>query len=811
MKNFVQYIIAFLILFCCSANTLQAQNRTCGTDAYHAELMQNEKYAEQFKRQRKAIKKKVAESTRSLNCTDIVNIPVAVHFTGGITDDNMQCLIDVCLAQIDVLNEDFAATNADISYYDDLVANCPDTYPQSALNDGACMEFCMALYDHPASSGIAEGDYAITVGEHSWPNAGTDWSGYMNIFVEDNTGGLGIAPLYGANNPNGNGFQVDAIAFGGPGVSCTSGVAINSSGSYNLGRTGTHEAGHYFGLEHIFNGCSNGDDMPDTPNQSVENYGVPEVNLTTCVSDAANSCSTQDYFFNYMDYVNDVAMIMFTTDQATEMLATADQDQWNTTNCSIDTPIASFTPTSNQSVCAGSEFTFSDTSLNDPTSWSWTITGPNVTVVDDSGNQLKVIFNQTGSYTVTLTATNVAGSDTFSDTSIYTLLAASDPACNTCDYELVMWDRRENGWSTGQSLDVSFGGVTTNYTGPADSDLSASVILSATTNDLIEVTVNTGNQGLNQMSYRVFDEQGYVLMGAGDTFGMGITGAAGGANAPTLATVVDGDEQTATADCGGIGVCQDYTLTIVLDNFPEETAWQILDDQGNYVIQSLGYDNQTGTITENFCLPLGCYDLYFLDFYGDGICCGQGSGSYSLTRDSDNLEVASGGSFLGTETTNFCVEDDCPDNLVTDASLVTGDYVADINLTSTATVQPGSTVNLYGGDIVCLEAGFETPANADFLAENQDCESYDSQGLSTPDDSTTSMRLDSDVDRVQIIDGNKVMIYDSTRDVNAYYHTDGTWTIYPPSLKNNPSLEHRITKQNGMVYSSTNLDAITIQ
>lgn len=795
MKQVEHFIIPFLILICYSTNSLLAQNRTCGSDVYHTQLMQNERYAEQFIRQRKAIKKKVAESTRSLTCTDIVSIPVAVHFNGGINDDDMQCLIDVCLAQIDVMNEDFAATNADISYYDDLVADCPATYPASALNDGACIEFCMAQYDHPASSGITDGDYAITVGEHSWPNAGTDWSGYMNIFVEDNTGGLGVAPLYGANDPDGNGFQVDAIAFGGPGVSCTSGIVINSSGVYNLGRTATHEAGHYFGLSHIFAGCSDGDDMPDTPNQSQPNYGTPDVDLSTCLSDAENTCSTEDYFFNYMDYVNDASMIMFTTDQATEMFATADQDQWNTTNCDVVTPVASFTPTGNQSICPGSEFTFSDTSLNGPTSWTWTITGPNVTVIDDTGDELKVIFNQSGSYTVTMTATNGGGSDTFSDTAIYTVLAASDPVCDVCDYELVMWDRREDTWSNGQSLDVSINGVITNYTGPADNNLSETVVLSLTTNDLLEVTVNTGSQGIDQMSYRVFDEDGYVVMGAGDTFGIGPGNAQSG-NAPTLDSVVDGDIQTATVDCSDIGECQDYTLSLTLDNFPGETAWQILDDQGDYVYQSLGYIGQSGTVTENFCLPSGCYDLYFIDYWGDGICCNEGMGSYSLTRDSDNLEVAEGGEFLGSETTNFCVEDECPEDLVTDASLVTGDYVADNNLTSSGVVVSGETVNLYGGNTICLEAGFETPADAEFLAENQDCQSYNSQGNSATSD-TTTMRLESNVDQVQIYQGD-LLIYDSRNDVNAFYYTDGTWIIYPPTIKELKSVTILITDQDGV-------------
>ena len=59
------------------------------------------------------------------------------------------------------------------------------------------------------------------------------------------------------------------------------------------------------------------------------------------------------------------------------------------------------------------------------------------------------------------------------------------------------------------------------------------------------------------------------------------------------------------------------------------------------------------TVTEDICLPNGCYDFTIFDSYGDGICCAYGNGSYSLTDGSTVL--ASGGSFGSSETTNFCV------------------------------------------------------------------------------------------------------------------------------------------------------------
>ncbi len=98
----------------------------------------------------------------------------------------------------------------------------------------------------------------------------------------------------------------------------------------------------------------------------------------------------------------------------------------------------------------------------------------------------------------------------------------------------------------------------------------------------------------------------------------------------------------------------DVTLTLVFDNYPEETSWQIL--SGSTVVASGGtYGSQAdgSTLVQTITLEDGCYDFVINDAYGDGMCCSYGNGSYQLANGSTIL--ASGGSFAASATTNFCV------------------------------------------------------------------------------------------------------------------------------------------------------------
>ena len=110
---------------------------------------------------------------------------------------------------------------------------------------------------------------------------------------------------------------------------------------------------------------------------------------------------------------------------------------------------------------------------------------------------------------------------------------------------------------------------------------------------------------------------------------------------------------------GGSGTtCSDVSLSITFDNYPEETAWSIVNASGTTIASGGTYasqaDGSTLTVAVG-CLDDGCYDFIITDVYGDGICCSYGNGSYSLTSTDTGIILASGASFTSSETTNFCL------------------------------------------------------------------------------------------------------------------------------------------------------------
>jgi hypothetical protein len=100
------------------------------------------------------------------------------------------------------------------------------------------------------------------------------------------------------------------------------GTTGSAAAPFNLGRSATHEIGHFLNLRHIWGDtpdCSGGDFVADTPNAETPNFGKPTFPHVTC-----QNGPNGDMFMNYMDYTDDDSMFMFTPGQVARMRTTLD-------------------------------------------------------------------------------------------------------------------------------------------------------------------------------------------------------------------------------------------------------------------------------------------------------------------------------------------------------------------------------------------------------------------------------------------------------------------------------------------------------
>src|SRR5262245_17524663 len=300
----------------------QPQRRTCATDIVHERLLRT---VSGYREARDSIESHAWRAARFLTAgrAGCTKIPVVVHVVyktpaQNISDAQIQ-------GQIDVLNADFRKKNADISTV---------PAPFQPFADDTRIEFELASRDphnnptngiirtSTATNAFTHDDAvkaAATGGSDAWPR-----DNYLNIWVCQLAGGLlGYAQFPGGAAAT-DGVVILHSAFG------TTGTA---TAPFNLGRTTTHEVGHWLNLRHIWGddgtGCWGSDFVDDTPNQAGPNYGTPTFPSTSCGNEPNG-----DMFMNYMDYVDDAAMVMFTKGQVNRM-----QDVLDSSRSSIGTAI----------------------------------------------------------------------------------------------------------------------------------------------------------------------------------------------------------------------------------------------------------------------------------------------------------------------------------------------------------------------------------------------------------------------------------------------------------------------------------------
>jgi hypothetical protein len=138
-------------------------------------------------------------------------------------------------------------------------------------------------------------------------NGGSDaWDAtkYLNVWVCNMSGGiLGYAQFPGgAASTDGVVLQFNTVG---------SRTVPGSGAPYNLGRTATHEVGHWLNLRHIWGDATCGSDLvSDTPIHRTSNAGCPAYPKTnTCTGGGT------EMTMNYMDYTDDACMYMFSAGQ----------------------------------------------------------------------------------------------------------------------------------------------------------------------------------------------------------------------------------------------------------------------------------------------------------------------------------------------------------------------------------------------------------------------------------------------------------------------------------------------------------------
>jgi hypothetical protein len=303
MKKIILTATVFLMLFSCqndqrdlnSSTTNAIVQRTCASQDVLAEQLKADPTLALRMNEIEAFTQKSILTNRLVNGKVVIPVVVNVLYrtaAENISDAQIQ-------SQIDVLNKDFTATNSDFkktpAEFSGVAANIDITFELVKINRKSTTKTSWGTRDTMKNSKRGGIDP-------------TSPSTNLNIWACTIGGGiLGYAQFPGGSSAT-DGVVIDSNYFG---------LSSAASYPYNLGRTASHEVGHWMNLRHIWGDASCGSDLvSDTPVHKTANFGVPVYPyVSTCLP------THNEMTMNYMDYTDDRGMYMFTNGQKARMTA----------------------------------------------------------------------------------------------------------------------------------------------------------------------------------------------------------------------------------------------------------------------------------------------------------------------------------------------------------------------------------------------------------------------------------------------------------------------------------------------------------
>lgn len=314
MRHFLRLSVFLLLLFRYPAIAQQG----CRAVDYKQDLLRKDPELaarimdiERFTRQQVQHSSPIATGTENASHNDksftTITIPVVVHIVynnaaQNISDAQVQ-------SQIAVLNRDYGKQNPDTSripsYYKGLAADCGIRFALANVdtNGGTTSGIVRRRTIQQQFTYDDAVKFTARGGDDGW-----DRDRYLNIWVTNLSNGvLGYSSVPGCAKPN-DGVVISYTAFG------TMGTA---TAPFNLGRTATHEIGHWLNLIHVWGDADCGDDyVADTPPQSAATHGNPSGIIISC-----GNTPYGNLYMDYMDFTDDVGMHLFTYGQRDRMRA----------------------------------------------------------------------------------------------------------------------------------------------------------------------------------------------------------------------------------------------------------------------------------------------------------------------------------------------------------------------------------------------------------------------------------------------------------------------------------------------------------